>query len=182
MRGRNRRQRVTDAFEEFHDAAAAALGAARGLSEAATRAHAEAMVEMWLRTDGIDAARADPALRDVLANPQVSAAVDRVTADRDAAFAGWLDTGPARLTGIFDAAAPGSAGLPPDRWLRTPGTTEADGPVPGLWRIGTDPAVSGRPRGPSGCRCSTSRICRSARSPRPGRPRSCSSRCWSCGS
>ncbi|MCX6467379.1 MAG: FtsK/SpoIIIE domain-containing protein [Pseudonocardiales bacterium] len=135
--GRSRRARVAAAFEEFHDTLTTALGAMAGLSDAATRAHAEAMAEMWLRTDGIDAARADPALAAVLANPQLAGPVAAVAADREHAFDAWLRTGPAELSAVLAAAAPDSAGLDPDRWLGQPGKVDGSGPVPGLWRIGT---------------------------------------------
>ncbi|WP_300019256.1 FtsK/SpoIIIE domain-containing protein [Pseudonocardia sp.] len=132
-----RRQHVADAFEEFCGAVTAALGAAGGLRDAAARAHAEAMVEMWLRTDGIDAARNDPTMAGVLANPRLAGPIARVTADRDAALTSWLGTGPAELTKLMTVAAPDSAGLDPQGWLGQPGKVEATGPVPGLWRIGT---------------------------------------------
>jgi hypothetical protein len=139
MARRARRQRIAAAFDAFHAATAAALGAADRHSGAATRAHAEAMVEMWLRADGLDAARVDPALRTVLANPAVAHLVDRVTADRAVAFDSWWAdrerSGPARLARIVADAAPGSAGEVDD-WLRV-GKAEIDGPVPQLWRIGT---------------------------------------------
>jgi hypothetical protein len=143
-RGRGgRRTRIADAFDEFHGAVTAALGAAAGLGDAAVRAHAAAMVELWLRTDGIDAARADPALAQVLANPQLAGPVAAVAADRDRAFDTWLRTGPARLAAILETAAPGAAGLDPAEWIDEPGKVEGTGPVPGLWRIGS--GTVGRP-------------------------------------
>ncbi len=142
-----RKARVADAFDEFHGAVTAALGAAAGLGDAAVRAHAAAMVELWLRTDGIDAARADPALAGVLANPRLAGTVAAVAADRDRAFDAWLRTGPDRLAALLDAAAPGSAGRPPAEWIDEPGKVEGTGPVPGLWRIGTGHVGSG-PVGP----------------------------------
>jgi DNA segregation ATPase FtsK/SpoIIIE, S-DNA-T family len=146
--GRSRRRRVAAAFEEFHDTVTTALGAVAGLADAATRAHAEAMVEMWLRADGIDAARADPGLASVLANPQLARPVEAVAADREHAFDAWLRSGPAELSAVLDAAAPDSAGLDPQRWLGQPGKVEGNGPVPGLWRIGT--GTVGARRGPLG--------------------------------
>ncbi len=137
VRRGGRRQRVSDAFEGFYDAAAAALSAAGGLDEAAVLAHTEAMVELWLRTDGIDAARADPQLRSVVANPRLAALVGRVTAERDAALAAWSRTGPAALAKLLAEAAPGPAGEDPDGWLGQAGKVESTGPVPGLWRIGS---------------------------------------------
>jgi hypothetical protein len=139
MARRARRERIEAAFDAFRAATAAALGAADRHRAAATPAHAEAMVEMWLRADGLDAARVDPELRPVWANPALTHLVDRVAADRAAAFdAWWADrerSGPARLARVVADAAPGSAGEVDD-WLRV-GKAEIDGPVPQLWRIGT---------------------------------------------
>lgn len=145
---RSRRTRVAAAFEEFHDTVTTALGAVAGLADAATRAHAEAMVEMWLRTDGIDAARADPALAAVLENPQLTRPVSAVVDDREHAFDAWLHTGPAELAAVLHAAAPDSAGLDHRQWLGQPGKVEGAGPVPGLWRVGT--GTVGARRGPLG--------------------------------
>jgi hypothetical protein len=136
---RARRDRIRAAFEVFHVTAGQLLGAAEQLSAEAARAHAEAMVEMWLRRDGLDAAWDDPALREVLANPAMAGVVARVAADRAAAFEPWWEPqkgdGPARLARIVADAAPGTAGEVDD-WL-TVGKTELDGTVPQLWRIGT---------------------------------------------
>jgi S-DNA-T family DNA segregation ATPase FtsK/SpoIIIE len=138
VRGPNRRQqRIAAAFDALCDAVGRALGAAEGARDAAVRAHAETMTEMWLRTDGLDAAQADPALRGVLANPRLSGPVGRVEADRAAAFAGWLDTGPRQLVTIIDEAAPGAAGSEPEQWLGGVGTVDGTGAVPSLWSIGT---------------------------------------------
>jgi S-DNA-T family DNA segregation ATPase FtsK/SpoIIIE len=139
-----RRERVTAAFDALHDAVAAALGAASGARDAAVQAHAEAMFEMWLRTDGLDAAHADPALRAGLANPRLAAAVARVEADRDAAFDAWLRTGPRRLAALLERAAPDAAGRDPGEWLGRPGKVDGGGPVPGLWRIGEGRVGSAR--------------------------------------
>ena len=141
---RARRDRITAAFARLHGAVAAAFGGAAALRDAAARAHAVAMVESWLRTDGLDAARAQPALARVLANPRLVEAVARVQADRDAAFAAWERTGPAALAEVMRATAPGAAG-DPDGWLAASADaveTSGDGiryagPVPGLWRVGT---------------------------------------------
>jgi hypothetical protein len=154
MARRARRERITAAFDTFHSAMGAVLGAADRLGERAARQHAEAMVEHWLRTDGLDAARTDPALTQVLANPALSAAVRRVAADRAAALDPWWGSaaegssgarasGPGRLARIVADAAPGTAGEPDD-WLAV-GKAESDGPVPGLWRIGTGAATPDDP-------------------------------------
>lgn len=132
-----RHRRIADAFDALCDAIARALGAAQGAHDAAVLAHAEAMAEMWLRTDGLAAARADPALQGVLANPRLVRAVGRVEADRAAAFAPWLRTGPPRLAALVDDAAPGAAGDPVDHWLGDVGKADGSGPMPSLWAIGT---------------------------------------------
>jgi S-DNA-T family DNA segregation ATPase FtsK/SpoIIIE len=143
---RARRARITTAFDAFHAAMGAVLGAAARLTDAAAREHALAMVEMWLRREGLDAASADPGMQGVLANPHVATAVSRVTADRDAAFEEWVaqhgrdDSGPARLAALMSEFAPGVAGAV-DGWLpQEPeecSTLEGAGRVPQLWRIGT---------------------------------------------
>jgi len=150
MARRARRERITAAFDAFHATMAEVLGAADRLSAAATRAHAEAMVEKWLRDKGLDAARVEPELRGVLANPAMADVVQRVAADRAAAFDAWTEpgerSGPARLAGIVADAAVGSAGEPDD-WLGV-GKVELDGPVPQLWRIGTGTVGVGGPEFP----------------------------------
>ena len=115
------------------------LGAADRLSDSAARAHAVAMVEMWLRDTGLDEAQVDPALTGVLANPAMADVVARVAADRAEAFESWWEpgeeSGPARLTRIVDEAALGSAGAS-DEWLAV-GKRDIDDSLPQLWRIGT---------------------------------------------
>ena len=147
---RARRERISAAFDVFHAAMAQVLGAADRLSDAAARAHAEAMVERWLRADGLDAARVDPQLRGVLTNPGMADVVARVVADRAEAFEAWWEpgeeSGPVRLTRIVADAALGSAGEPDD-WLAV-GKAELDGPVPRLWRIGTGMVGVGGPEFP----------------------------------
>ena len=142
---RARRERITAAFDAFHHAMGAVLGAAARLTDAAAREHALTMVEAWLRREGLDAATADPGMQGVLANPQLVAAVSAVAADRKAAFEEWVaqhgrdDSGPDRLAALMAEYAPGAAGAA-DGWLPRPGecsTIEATGPVPQLWRIGT---------------------------------------------
>ncbi len=144
MIGRNRRSRVAEAFEEFHGAVTAALGAAAGLGDAAVRRYTATLVESWLRHDGIDAARADPVLAPLLANAGLQDVVGAVAGDRDHAFDGWLRTGPAELAAVLDAAAPGAAGQDPRHWIDEPGKVEGIGPVPGLWRIGSGVVGAGR--------------------------------------
>jgi DNA segregation ATPase FtsK/SpoIIIE, S-DNA-T family len=137
-RGPSRRQqRIATAFDALCAAIARALGAAEGLRESAVRAHAEAMVEMWLREVGLDAAETDPGFRRLLANPELGRPIKRVEFDRKAAFREWLATGPGRLAQILAEAAPGPAGGDPDEWLGQVGKIDGAGPVPSLWTIGT---------------------------------------------
>ena len=143
MARRRRRERITAAFDRLHDAVAEAMSGAVALRGGAARAHAEAMAEMWLRGEGLDAARADPGLARVLANRRLADVVARVEADRDAAFSAWLRTGPDALTALMATAAPGPAGAV-DGWpAASAGGPDSggdgiryDGPVPQLWRIG----------------------------------------------
>src|SRR5690348_15291124 len=137
MARRVRRERITEAFDAFHAAMGAVLGAAEHHGGAAARAHAETMAELWLRDAGIDAARVDPGLAPVLTNPALAAAVERVARDRDTAFATWCDgdgSGPRRLQRLVADAAPRSAGEA-HGWLRV-GRAEIHDPAPPLWRIG----------------------------------------------
>ncbi|MGQ0572797.1 MAG: FtsK/SpoIIIE domain-containing protein [Pseudonocardia sp.] len=132
-----RRERIAAAFEAFHAAVGATLGAAARTRDAAVAEHAAAMVEKWLREEGLDAARADPGLAAVLANPRVAGAVAAVEADRREVFEQWLRDSPDELDAILADAAPGSAGQDPARWLGVPGSVDGSGRVPELWRIGT---------------------------------------------
>jgi hypothetical protein len=137
-RGPSRRQqRIAAAFDALCVAVARALGAAEGAREAAVRAHAEAMVEMWLRAEGLDAAGTDPGLRRLLANPGLGRPIERVEADRSAAFREWAATGPRRIAQILAEAAPDAAAGDPDEWLGQVGKIDGVGPIPSLWRIGT---------------------------------------------
>lgn len=137
-RGPNRRQqRITETFDALCRAVGEALGAAEGLREAAARAEAEALVEMWLRERGLDAARADPQLQIPLNNPQLARVVKRVGFDREAALAPWRAGGPAQLATLLADAAPGAAGREPVEWFGQVGKIDGTGPVPGLWKIGT---------------------------------------------
>ncbi|TQM15084.1 FtsK/SpoIIIE domain-containing protein [Pseudonocardia kunmingensis] len=148
-RGPSRRQqRITAAFDALCATMARALGAAEGARDATVRAHAEAMAEMWLRTEGLDGAQADPALRGLLTNPRLAGPLERVRADRAAAFGEWLDTGPEQLAGILAEAAPDAAGREPDQWLGQVGKIDGAGPVPALWSIGTGRIGGAEPRLP----------------------------------
>lgn len=140
VRGRNRRQQeIAAAFDNLCAAIGRALGSADGVQAAADRARAAAMAELWLREDGLSAARADPGLVRVLApgHRHLADLVDRVAADEDAVLGTWLADGPQELDGIVEEAAPGSAGRPAAEWLGGFGKIEGVGDTPGLWRIGT---------------------------------------------
>jgi S-DNA-T family DNA segregation ATPase FtsK/SpoIIIE len=136
---RARRERITAAFDAFHAAASAALGASERRAEATARAQAETLVEMWLRADGLDAVRADPHMQTLLENPALGHLVEQVAADRAAAFTAWWGdeerSGPGRLRQIVAGAAPGTAG-DVDARLQV-GKAAIDDVVPQLWRIGT---------------------------------------------
>jgi hypothetical protein len=144
-----RQQRIATAFDALCDAIARALGAAEGARGSAVRAHAEAMVEMWLREDGLDAAETDPGLRRLLANPELGRPIKRVEFDRTTAFREWLATGPRRLAQILAEAAPDAAGGDSDEWLGQVGKIDGMGPVPSLWRIGTARVAGSEPGFPA---------------------------------
>ena len=152
-RGR-RQERIVAAFEALSDAVARALGAADEARDAAVTAHAEAMAEMWLRIEGLDAAHADPGLRELLANPRLAGVVQRVVTDRAEAFGSWLERRPTQLAELLAEAAPGAAGGPPEEWLGDVGVAGGAGPVPTLWRIGTGAIGTGTAgaAGPPGAR------------------------------
>ncbi len=143
-RRQDRRDRLTAAFDQLWVAAGAALGAAGALRDHAVRRHARTMVELWLRTDGLQEARRQPGLAGIFDNPVLAEPVDRVARDQLATFGEWLATEPDRLRQLVAEVAPGAAGLPPDRWLGHPGKIDGEGPVPELWRIGTA-TVDGAP-------------------------------------
>ncbi|WP_339126005.1 FtsK/SpoIIIE domain-containing protein [Pseudonocardia sp. D17] len=131
-----RRERIVSAFADFADAVEAALRGAGAARDEAVRAHARAMLELWLRTDGLDAARADEGLAAAFASAELAPVVARVEADHAAAFDTWQAGGPAALRAVFDEAAPGAAGDDPDRWIGDAGKDDGTDGVPRLWRIG----------------------------------------------
>jgi hypothetical protein len=136
------------AFAEFRVSVGAALGAASATREAAVLEHAQAMFEMWLREEGLDAVRRDPSMAAALANPRLAEPLNRVLADQQAIFGEWVASEPARLAELVADAAPGAAGEPAEDWLGWPGKADGAGPVPQLWRIGTalaDGAPAHRP-------------------------------------
>jgi len=143
-RRQERRDRISAAFDDLRTAVGAALGAAAAARDRPVREHAHAMVEMWLRRAGLEAARKDPQLARLFTNPQLAEPIDRVARDQLATFGEWVRAEPARLTDLVDQAAPGAAGEPPDRWLGDVGKTDGGGPVPELWRIGSA-GVDGAP-------------------------------------
>lgn len=133
----DRRHKIEEALAGFRHAVGLALGvAARERSLVAER-HARTMVELWLRTDGIDVAATDPNLRTLMGNPAMADVVATVAADRRAHFADWLGDGPAALAKLVADGAPGPAGLPWEDWLGRVGTADGTGELPELWRIGT---------------------------------------------
>ena len=169
---RARRERITAAFDAFHAAMGAVLGAAARLTDAAAREHALAMVEMWLRSDGLDAARADPAAAAACWRTRaLAAAVARVAADRDAAFEEWLrstsPTAPAPSASPLDGGARPRAAGDVDGWLAARRRQRIESPDRCRSCGGSARGRSARPvRLPRRrCRCSTSRTCRSTRSP-----------------
>lgn len=140
----DRRERITAAFEDLRTAIGAAMGAAAAVRDRAVRTHAHAMVEMWLRKQGLEAARRDRELTRVFDNPELAAPVGRVTRDQLAAFGDWVDTEPTRLADLMRDAAPGSAGDPASLWLGVPGEGHPTKDLPELWRIG-ETTVDGAP-------------------------------------
>ena len=152
-RRQDRRERIEAAFEDMRTAIAAALGAAAAVRDQAVGKHAHAMVEMWLRSTGLEEARRDPRFRRVFANPRLAEPIARVARDQDTTFGEWASTEPSRLTRLVEQAAPGAAGEPAaqvpqaEQGWGGPGKGAGEGPVPQLWRIGvaTVNSVSAQP-------------------------------------
>ncbi|HEX4724286.1 MAG TPA: FtsK/SpoIIIE domain-containing protein, partial [Pseudonocardiaceae bacterium] len=135
-----RRKKIEATLADFRAAVSSALGVAAGQQDGVAEEHARTMVELWLRTEGLDPANADPALRATLAMPVMADVVAKVAADRQQHFAAWNSDGPLALTELVTRCAPGAAGEPWHTWLDKVGTadgTAGTGDMPELWRIGT---------------------------------------------
>ncbi|MBO0877851.1 MAG: cell division protein FtsK, partial [Pseudonocardia sp.] len=137
MKRQDRRSRIVAAFDQFRGAVAAALGAAAAVREQAVTEHAQAVFEILLREDGLDAARRHPVLSRALRSPRLAEPTRRVERDQRAIFGDWVASEPERLAELVGDAAPGAAGEPVQYWLGTPGKADGSGPVPQLWRIGS---------------------------------------------
>ncbi|AHH94015.1 FtsK/SpoIIIE domain-containing protein [Kutzneria viridogrisea] len=133
----DRRQRISEAFEVFRSAVAAALGAASRAHRNASVQHAREIFEVVLRQDGIDRALRDPHYANVLRNPKFADVVHRAMEDRERVFAKWTAEGAQRLIDLVAAVAPGAASEPYENWLGQAGSVGPRGPMPELWRIGT---------------------------------------------
>jgi DNA segregation ATPase FtsK/SpoIIIE, S-DNA-T family len=132
-----RRERITAAFDDLREAIATALGAARNARQAAVLELTEAMLELWLRKDGIDELRSEEATSRALYDPRLSAPLDRLRADRRELFGDWVGREPDYLEGLVADAAPGPASEPHGGWLGDLGKEDGGERVPELWRIGT---------------------------------------------
>jgi len=129
-----RRRRIRAAYDALFAAMAAADGVSSAAAERARRYHLEALVELWLREDGIDSAGHDPALRGLLTNPDFGRVVRAVEADRSA-FARRPGEVLPELDQLVARSTPGSAGQSDD-WLGKHGDHDGIRGVPPLWRIG----------------------------------------------
>ena len=132
-----RRKKIEATLADFRAAVSAALGVAAGQQGGVAEEHARTMVELWLRTEGLDPANADSALRATLAMPVMADVVAKVAADRQQHFAAWNSDGPLALTELVTRCAPGAAGEPWQTWLGEVGIADGMGAMPELWRIGT---------------------------------------------
>ena len=141
-RRNDRRQRIKDAFVAFHDAVAAARGAATRAHEVAALQQARETFEQDLRARGIDQALRDPDYAQSLTDPRLAQIVAQAKEDWEQAFAKWTNNGPRALADLVAEAAPGSASEDYENWLGQIGTVDGRGPVPGLWRIGSAIAAS----------------------------------------
>jgi hypothetical protein len=130
-----RRRRIRAAYEALCAAMAAADGASTAAAERARRLHLEALVELWLREEGIDSAGNDPALRGLLTNPEFGRVVRAVEADRSAYARRPAEALP-ELDELVARSTPVSAGHA-DGWLGKHGVHDGIRDVPPLWRIGS---------------------------------------------
>jgi DNA segregation ATPase FtsK/SpoIIIE, S-DNA-T family len=133
--GWGRRRRIRDAYDALCAAMAAAAGVSDAAAENVRRHHLDALVELWLRTEGIDGAAASPELRGLLTNPEFTQVVRAVEADRSATARRPADALP-ELNDIVATATPGSAGRA-EGWLGKHGEHLGVDNVPPLWRTGT---------------------------------------------
>jgi hypothetical protein len=141
-RRNDRRQRIKDAFAAFHDAVAAARGAAKRAHDAAAVQQARETFEQDLRAKGIDKALRDPDYAQSLTDPKLAQIVAQAKEDWEQAFAKWTNNGPRALADLVAEAAPGPAAEDYENWLGQIGTVDGRGPVPRLWRIGSAVATS----------------------------------------
>ncbi|HEY0804331.1 MAG TPA: FtsK/SpoIIIE domain-containing protein, partial [Pseudonocardiaceae bacterium] len=132
-----RRKKIEATLADFRAAVGTALGVAASQQGGIAEEHARTMVELWLRTEGLDVTHADPTIRAALERPVMEAVVANVAADRQRFFADWNAAGPLSLTELVTRCAPGAAGEPWQTWLGTVGTADGTGEMPELWRIGT---------------------------------------------
>ncbi|SHH00338.1 FtsK/SpoIIIE domain-containing protein [Streptoalloteichus hindustanus] len=131
-----RRRRIEAAFAEFRHAVASALSAAATDRARAALAHARAVVELWVRQDGVDRALASRELGAALRNPVLAPVLRQALAERAEIFARWTGSGPREAAELVAASAPGPASLPWEEWLGPPGRHDGVSAVPELWRVG----------------------------------------------
>lgn len=132
-----RRARIGEVFDQFHDAVAMVLGAAKQEQIVASAQHRRAEFELTLRTLGIRAVQADPDFAAQREDPALRPLAERALAEHEQVFAQWTGDGPATLSALVAEHAPGSAGAPWPEWLGRPGEHDGGTPAPGLWRIGS---------------------------------------------
>jgi hypothetical protein len=130
-----RRKRIRAAYDALWQAIGTALGGSAATAERVRRAYLDALVELWLRKDGLTAARADPDLERLFTSPGLSAVVRRL--EGEAAAAAPLEAHVPALERIVARAATGPAGEPPEQWLGQVHGLEPGAPPPQLWRIGS---------------------------------------------
>ncbi|MBP2474958.1 hypothetical protein JOF53_003830 [Crossiella equi] len=132
-----RRARISEVFDEFHDAVAMALGAAEQEQRVAAAEHSRAEFELTLRKKGVRVAQQDPEFAAKAAQPALKPLADAALAQHEKVFADWTGDGPATLAELVAENAPGSAGAPWESWLGVPGEHDGAVPAPGLWRVGS---------------------------------------------
>jgi S-DNA-T family DNA segregation ATPase FtsK/SpoIIIE len=129
-----RRKRIRAAYDALWQSIGTALGGSAATAERVRRAYLDALVELWLRKDGLTAARADPELERLFTSPGLSAVVRRLEGEASAAP---LEAHVPALERIVASAAAGPAGEPPEQWLGEVHALEPGAPPPQLWRIGS---------------------------------------------
>ncbi len=140
MRKRNeRRNNIQATFERLCSTVASTLGSAANTRSRVQDECARRTFAMRIAQVGLARVEQDPTIIETedREKPLFAEALANARAERTEIFADWTASGPARLTELVSAAAPGTASQPPEEWLGNVGSGRSLDNVPELWRIGT---------------------------------------------